>query len=49
MLQGLEIDPITGYVVARPPSSEWQRLAADQEAWAAQVGCQLLHCRVRCT
>lgn len=35
--QGLETDPITGYVVARPGSSDWSRLAADQEAWAAQV------------
>jgi hypothetical protein len=36
-LQGLETDPITGYVVARPSSSEWPRIAADQEAWAGQV------------
>ena len=35
--QGLETDPITGYVVARPTVSEWPRIAADQEAWAAQV------------
>lgn len=36
-LQGLETDPITGYVVARPPSGEWARIAAEQETWAAQV------------
>lgn len=38
LLQGLETDPITRYVVARPPSSDWPRITAEQEAWAAQVG-----------
>lgn len=37
-VQGLETDPLTGYITARPPSSDWARWAADQETWAAQVG-----------
>jgi hypothetical protein len=36
--QGLEVDPLTGYLLARPPSADWPRIAAEQEAWAAQVG-----------
>ncbi|KAL4853623.1 Type II inositol polyphosphate 5-phosphatase 15 [Chlorella vulgaris] len=35
--KGLETDPITGYVVSRPPSFEWERIAVEQEAWAAQT------------
>ena len=38
-LQGLEVDSVTGHIRARPPASKWPRIAADQEAWAAQVGC----------
>lgn len=37
-LQGLETDPLTGHILARPPSSEWARWASEQENWAAQVG-----------
>lgn len=36
-MQGLEVDPLTGYIVARPTSGEWPRIGADQEGWAAQV------------
>jgi hypothetical protein len=35
--KGLEVDPLTGYIVARPPSGDWPRVAADQEGWAAQT------------
>ena len=36
-VQGLEVDPLTGYITARPASGDWPRIAADQEGWAGQV------------
>ncbi|KAL4426187.1 hypothetical protein ABPG77_007469 [Micractinium sp. CCAP 211/92] len=35
--KGLETDPLTGHILARPPSSEWARWASEQENWAAQT------------